>query len=345
MNRSLQNKQIYLAFGLPLLIFGLMFLLTWQSFYQVNSQLFIAITYDLTITAPLLYFLMIRKTAIPNLTVVPVFLLGLLIGNLILPEAHQQHLDGMMTYVFPLFELFVVGTIVYKSSQVVKNFKGHPAKDDFYARALMATKATIGDHKIAHLLAFEISAFYYAFFVWKHKTLASNQYTSYKRNGIGAMFWAVIMILSIETVAVHLLLERWSPLVAWLLTLGSLYMNLQIFAHLKALKQRYTTLLPDQLMIRNGLLGACEIPLDLIERVELSRKEIKDDERIVHKATVLENLESHNLCLYLKEQQQLRLPYGKEIPYDVLCVFIDEKDCFYNDLRLAMEARSSEKQD
>ena len=71
-----------------------------------------AITFDLLITTPILYYLIIRKRSIPKTTIIPVFILGIIVASIILPQAHQGYLELVKTWFLPLLELGVFTYLV-----------------------------------------------------------------------------------------------------------------------------------------------------------------------------------------------------------------------------------------
>src|SRR4051812_38320037 len=74
-----------LALGLPLLVMtACSILVCTPLFLHHDQRLSTAIVLDLTLTAPLLYFLAIRKTSISNATTIRIFLLGVLLAGLLL---------------------------------------------------------------------------------------------------------------------------------------------------------------------------------------------------------------------------------------------------------------------
>ncbi|MCH2043779.1 MAG: hypothetical protein MK212_06520 [Saprospiraceae bacterium] len=101
-----------------LLIGGLLttaILLAQSSFITTESGLPLALSIDLVITIPFIYFLTIRKTSIPKTTIVPIMVLGLILGLNILPEENQAFLLNFKSWVLPLVEFTVLGYIIYKS--------------------------------------------------------------------------------------------------------------------------------------------------------------------------------------------------------------------------------------
>ena len=77
------------------------------------------LTADLLLTNPFFYWLAIRKTRIPNISVVPVFVLSMVLGFSLIPEENQQYLQLAKTWVLPVIELTVFGFIIFKIRKIM----------------------------------------------------------------------------------------------------------------------------------------------------------------------------------------------------------------------------------
>lgn len=112
MNRNLSIGRSFVSFGVPLALFALLIILIKSTFLKDNSILSFAVTVDLLIMVPIVYFLLIRKTDIPKTTVIPVMMVGLLIGSWMLPVGSQSYLRIFKTWVLS-------GLSVYTAIQIL----------------------------------------------------------------------------------------------------------------------------------------------------------------------------------------------------------------------------------
>ena len=102
-------------------------------FHKYPNDLSAGITFDLLLTVPLLYFLLIRKTRIPKTTVVAFLIVGMVVGTIILPAQNQYYLDLFKTWIFPLVELSIVSYVIYKLTKTIKRYKQNKKENvDFY---------------------------------------------------------------------------------------------------------------------------------------------------------------------------------------------------------------------
>jgi len=292
-----------------------------------HPELAAGITYDLCLTLPVVYFLVIRKQDIPKITVLPLFVLGVVLATFLLPDHLEYHLGLIKTFVFPLVELTVLSVVLWRVRKAISIFKAHKKEQgDFSAIFLESARSILPNEQVAQIFTTEVSMIYYALFAWKKNK--SNGFTHYKKSGLLALLGAVIFIILIETFVLHLFLLRWSQIIAWIVFGLSLYTGLQIFGHIKALTRRKSQIAEGVLHLKYGLFGDTSIPLSQIERLEKTRKKVELEDKKVQQLALLGELEGHNLVLYLKTPHLLQKVYGINSPYEVLLLNMDEVDTF-----------------
>ena len=115
MNVKAFNFVKVLPLTLPFLIIASLILLIKSNYFSENPQLLSdAITVDLLLIVPLIYFLIIRRRGIPKITVLTVFILGIVLLTYFLPKENQLFLNNVKTYVLPFLELGIFGVVIYK---------------------------------------------------------------------------------------------------------------------------------------------------------------------------------------------------------------------------------------
>ncbi|HKK77173.1 MAG TPA: hypothetical protein VJ953_18985 [Saprospiraceae bacterium] len=311
---------------LPLAILSSSLFLILSPMVPLSADLAFGITIDMATLLPFAYWLAVRKTSIPQITVVPVFILSVLLLGYLLPDTYTRLPHQIETFVFPVLELLVLGFIIQKVWAFAKAFPQDSTDNDFLIMIRQAAREVFQNGKLAQVFATEIAMFYYAFFSWQ-KTQTSG-FTHYRKNGLVALLWAVIMILLVETFVLHIFLMRWNAAVAWIIFGLSLYGALQIFAHIRALKQRHSNLHERALHLKYGLFGDTRITLDNIESWEWTRRRLSKEDRQAQQLSLLGELEPHNLVLYLKEPTILTKAYGIKKSYTQLMLHMDEQEAF-----------------
>ncbi|GGD53507.1 hypothetical protein [Muriicola marianensis] len=341
MNGTLNVYKSLVIFGVPISIIVLLVLLAKSSIFEAHpAPLSAGIIIDLLFTVPLIYFLLIRKTNIPRLTVLPFLIAGIVVCSLIIPSQNQYYLDLFKAWVLPLLELAVVFYVIYHLRKAIRRYRLHKKGSvDFYT-ALKATCDEILPRGVVMPVVTEISVFYYGFISWKKRQINKDEYTYHKDSGTVSLLIAILLIVAIETVVLHILLAKWNLVAAWILTSLSIYSGLQLFGFLKSMYQRPIAIEKDALLLRYGMMCETSIKMDLIESIELSSGDQEWD-RETRKLSFLGSLESHNVLIRLKEENELVRPYGITRTYKNLAFYVDDKAEFVNRVIRAVN-RSSE---
>ena len=331
MMTKLQDSRNYMFIvGIPILMIVFLWILTKTTlFSSFTKELSIGITIDLIFTMPFLHFLIIRKKKISNFTIISVFVIGLITASFIIPENHQSLLRIVKSYFLPILELSVFSLLVFKSIRVFKKIKLKRSLNlDFYDAIKIVARDTFPS-KIADLLATEIAVIYYSFFSWKKKKLNTSEFSNYKENGIKTVLYALILIVFVETFAVHSFIEKWSVAAAWILSFLSIYTAFQIFSLIKSLSKRpiYIDEIHQKVVLRFGFFGFAEILFSEIDNIEIYNKDLPEDKSIIP-FSPLGTIGGHNIILHLNNQIQIEGFYGIKKEADKLAVFIDDKNKF-----------------
>ncbi len=342
MKYTAEHKPNWLAsLTLPLLIFIACYFITLtEKFKSNNALLSTAILIDLIVIAPLIYFLVIRKSNVAKLTVTRVFIAGILVAGFILKPHSNYFFDVIKTWISPFIEAFVIFFIGRKFYTANKKAKAVNNNIDFLAHCQAVMKQVVGNEKIGNMLSSEISVLYYAFISRKDKRIDyQTKFTSYKENSITTVLWVILFIFLIETAGVHILLHLWNTTIAWIFTGLSLYTCIQLYAHIKAVKARPVIINGDSFDIHNGLAGDAYIQFDNIEKFELSKKIPKDRNAV--KIALIKGLENHNVVVYLKTTIQVTKIFGIKKHTDTVLFFVDKPNEFSTALTSRLKSNGS----
>jgi hypothetical protein len=304
---------------------GVCFVLARSAFAASHTEIYSAITFDLTVTLPLAYLFFIRKTKITKLSTIGFFIFGIVFASFILPTENQKPLDYLKLFALPALEfgfLTYAGFIVFKSRKTYKSLDRN--RRDFLENLRAALVKEFPSERAANALAFEIAGFYYAFFRWKTKR-AANFYTYHKKNGAAFLLAAIAFLVAAETFVLHVLIADLSLMTAWILTAFSAYFLFQIFAHGKAIFLRPTEIAENKIFIRCGLLGDAVIDLKNVESVDFAAPLEKPHKQDVI-LSPLGKFTACNLKLSLKNQATLRGIYGKRKNFTTIFFTADEAE-------------------
>ena len=323
-------RSSFIIFGVPLGLILSLFLFTKSAlFYSFPKELSLGITIDLVCIIPFVYFLLIRKKEVPKITVVSLFFIGVVSASCMLPERQQGLLSQIKTYISPIVEVAVLGFLFFKIRKTVKEFKKLNTKNlDFFDAIQIACKESF-PQKVASLLAAEIAVIYYVFFNWKKKVLKKNEFSNYKENGLVSLLLAFLLVVFTEMLTIHTIVEKWSALFAWVLTISSMYSGLQIVALIKSLSKRPFIIdsVQQQIVFRFGFFSKAIVPFKAIKETVSSSKDLPEDKSVVYFST-LGGLGGHNTILHLNEEIAFESFYGFKKQAISLALFIDDKNAF-----------------
>lgn len=218
------NRTRVLIYGLPLLVVLSSIIIALSPLLKQHPELATGIPYDLILTAPLLFFLLERKSAISKLRAVPFFIGGTIIASYLLPENGQEHLSIIKSYAVPVVEFVMLAILIGKIRKAINIFRSHSvASADFSSISKTSVLELLGKSRFASFISSEISMICYALISWKKKKHKSNDFTNYRENARIALAGAFLMVVFIETFAIHVLLSKWSIIAALVLSITSIY--------------------------------------------------------------------------------------------------------------------------
>lgn len=338
MSAILLSRKNGLIFGLPLVLFAILAFLIKLTPQPEGNVWYFALTIDLLLTVPLIYFWLIRKTAVPKTTVIPVMLLGLGLGYALLPLQGQTYLTLFKLWALPWIEISVLAFLLFKVHSALKRFRQlRGGYADFYT-VLLNTCRELLPGKLVRPLATEIAVIYYGCIRWRSPVLSDTEFSYHRNSGTPVLMLAFILIIGIETFVLHSLIARWSEPAAWILTALSCYTALQVLGFAKSLAQRPIAIRDKILDLRYGILNEASIPLKEIERITLSSGELPDD-KSVQKLSPLGTLESHNVIITLTKEHTFTGLYGIQRQSKAIAFYLDDPVSFQNTIDSLVQQR------
>ncbi|GET46444.1 hypothetical protein [Capnocytophaga felis] len=329
MNKVIRVNRFFLAFGIPILIYTFCYILSHQTVFQQNKNIFSnLIIFDLIIFTPVIYFFLIRNTRLSNKSSVLVFIIGIVLASHIIPAENQFFIEIAKRWGVPIIELSVMAFVFIKIFQTIKKHKAEKTSQlDFYTFSKKIF-CRIAPNKIGNFLATEIALMYYAFFVWKHKKRATYQFTTHKKSSAVSTLGAFIFIILIESVSVHILVYQWNEIIAWVLTGFSIYSAIMIFGIIKSIIYRHSVVENQEITLYFGLLSEAKINIKEIDRIELISKGINQEEKSNKSLSPFSNTDGYNIVIYLKNEHQINGMYGFKRNYKILTLQLDDNEKF-----------------
>lgn len=335
MIKNLKVNKALISLSVVSILICILILLMRSPLLKGNNTLSLAITIDLLLLVPFVYFLFIRKTQIPKTTVVPIMIISLLVGMYFIPKESQTYLMLFKTWLLPLVEISVITYLIIKVRSTIKRYKEIKDNNLDFFTTLKSTCSEILPKKVVTPFATEIAVIYYGFINWKNTKYAENEFTHHKNSGSPAIFGSLILIIVIETFALHFLLAKWNIIATWVLTTLSIYTAIQVLGFAKSLAKRPISINKNSLSLRYGIINEVDIQFSNIEKIELSKKPLNED-KLTKTLSPLGEVESHNVIIYLKETNVLRGIYGIKKEFKTIGLHIDEPSRFYDKMEVVL---------
>lgn len=322
--------------------FGVATIMILTSVWIVNSTAFqyderflsIVITFDLTIFLPLAYFFFIRKTAMPIFTVIPVFILSVVLASAVIPSKHQGVLD-IVKYLITPVELFVFGFIIFKIQKIYKDQKlSRNSRFDFSESLRKVLTQHVKYPSVVNIFTTEISIFYYALYGWGKKKEIDDRifFTYHKDSGYFQIIGVFVFLIITETIVLHIALSNWNLVFAWIFTSLSIYGLFFLIGDSNAVKKRPIYFDEQYLYLRIGIRWFSKIPLKEIKSVELITKgpEGKENANLIL-------IGSPNILIKCMSEQNAIGYYGISRSFKSVSIAIDDKKNLKNSLELELK--------
>jgi hypothetical protein len=290
MIQSLRSHAPIVAFALSLSAIYVVALVIVSRLGQLENPGLIAgaLTLDLTLLVPLLYYLLlVRSRGWPMLTVLPVFLVSVLIAQRLIPRT-QHHVLDLVSFGAVLAEVALVAVIAHKALQLRRRFRERAATGMDVYESLRESAASVLGPVAGGAVAYEAAVFYYAVAGWtKSPEPDDRSFSVHRRVAYAALMIAVMIALVVETAAVHLLVRLWSPVTAWILTGLSVYALIWMVGDIHAVRLRPVQISDEMLHLRLGLRWTISIPIGSIAAVRAPVGEVRAEKREYLKAVLI----------------------------------------------------------
>lgn len=247
-------------------------------FLDAPTLLSAAITFDLLVTVPVAFYLLVaRRFSLSIVTVAPVAGAGWLAAYVVLPVDHQGPL-AFAEFGVAVVEVAAVAWIVRRVWLAARE-KGSRNADPL-ANLRRISKDVLGSRRFGSIFAAELAMFYYAVGAWRarpHLPHGADAFSCYKKSGQGALVFGILLLITAEGLVVHLVVSKWSVAAAWVITALTIYGGLWLLGDYRATVLRPMLLQGDSLEIRAGLRYNFSIPIEAIDSVVRTRPETGPD--------------------------------------------------------------------
>ncbi|MFT4543463.1 MAG: hypothetical protein ACI841_005340 [Planctomycetota bacterium] len=234
-----------------------------------------ALAIDLTLLLPAAFlWLVARPRGWSGVSAIPVAVLGYVLARALLPAQHLESV-AWMAWLFAALEIVIVTVVFLRVRSVMASAK---QGGDGLQSLRVAALSIVPVPRLAAAVASELAILFYGLASWRRAPHTPAEYTpifQHRASQQGALVFVLLMLTLVEGVALHLLLARWSPTAAWILSALTAYGGLWLVADYRATMLRPVLIGRDAVQLRAGLRWSGSVPR---EKIVGLRKAISEDD-------------------------------------------------------------------
>ena len=218
-----------------------------------------AVVFDLLLTLPALFWLMLVRTrrARPQ-TTLAALAGGALVVGVLLPE--PPAFLNLLRVAPAAVEVGLLAWGALRMRAFVRALHRHRANsDDLLESVRLALDETPGVPPLLAGIAAELTALWYGLCAFRTPTPAGPNRFAYHESFVALLVLGFVATPA-EGLVVHVLLNGWSPLAAWIATALHVYGLVWLIAFYQGARLRPVTVTDDTLLVRWSLLWTAEVP-------------------------------------------------------------------------------------
>jgi len=239
-------------------------ILALPDFWENANVMVPAVTIDLSIGLPVVgYFFLVRTRRVGSWVLIPLFLLGPVLVQWWIPESRRD-LPGTLELAAVLFEGGLLLAFLLRVRRIRRLYRVEQHRQPYSLDAMRVAVDRVMGRRVGGAVFSEVSALWYGFAGWGRRSSdrpAGEVFSGHRRNGYPALLGAFLLIVLVETAAVHLLVSLWLGPVAWVLTALGIYSMVWLLGDFHAARLNPSFLTESHLHLRTGLRWSADIPL------------------------------------------------------------------------------------
>ncbi|MDE3053675.1 MAG: hypothetical protein KGJ70_07305 [Gemmatimonadota bacterium] len=328
--RTVDARRIPLPFvALAASIYALEYALAHSAAAAAHPALPLAVTLDLTLVVPALYWLLvIRPAGAPPARVVAVFVLSILGARLVLRPDQREYLSYARFLGAPV-ELALIAWVAVKVRRAARGFHGAGADADVPERIGAALADAFPYPVVGRVFATELALGWYAFASWRrppHVPPGTRAFTYHCRSGLVALLSAVVAACVVELFVVHLVVRAFSPRAAWALSAVSAVGVVWLVGLARAIVLRPVLVTASGIAVRSGALWTLDVPFAALARADTGR--VAPPARGAPGVLRVGGNGRPTALLTLRQPLVARGPYGRSKAVTTVALVLDEPAAF-----------------
>lgn len=284
---------------------------------NINKITVILLTLSLIILPPLtIYWLFLRSMM--KLFVYSSFIICLSISYLIIPSSQKGFFNQILIWIIPILEFSILFIILYSIIKSIVQYKksNENKENNFIEIIRISLEQKLGDGFLLEAILTELSVFYYSIVVWfiKPKIIKNGKVYSYhKTSQIKTIVIVFSILIVLEGVLFHFLIQLWSDIAAWIFTVINIYALLYMIGLYNSARFLPHIIYSNKLIIRLGYQSSVELDIRNIESIQATKKQGGIGENISKETYyAILNIDSPQYEIILKEPALMKSSYGRK---------------------------------
>jgi len=223
-----------------------------------------AVTFDLCLTIPVLYYVLVVRRGAHPATLIPIFGGGMLLARFIVPRGEQDFLHSLAS-LGSILEIVLLAVVVARARKVSRVLRSAGAPDPV-EKIRIACEGIFGAGRLAGFVSAEAAILWYALLSWRRSPppaesgrRAEPGVTFHRASGWGTILAGFFVLIAGEGLGAHLLLARWSVRAAWMFTALDVYTVLWLLGDFQGLRLRPATFDGRTLRLRFGMRWSADV--------------------------------------------------------------------------------------
>lgn len=223
------------------------------------------VTFDLCLTIPLLYWLIVVRRSGRAFALIPLFIICLAVARFLVPQPDAPFLRALSLLEVPL-ELTAIG---WMTVRLRRARRASMATGDTLERFRGIAREMFGDNKLAEAIVLEMAALYYGLAAWRvNEDEDARVITFHRQSGWGSIVVCIIVLIVAESIGVHLFLSQWSSTAAWIFTALDVYSIIWLIGDYHAFRLRPFRIGSETIELRFGMRWSGSVPRTAIVSIE-----------------------------------------------------------------------------
>jgi len=294
----------------------------------------LAVTFDLVVFVPALYWLLVIRPAGASVTrVVAAFLLSLLGARFVLRPDQREYLRYARFLVAP-FELALIAYVVVKVRRAARGDRAAGLAADVPERIAAALANAFPYRVVGQIFTTEMALAYYALCSWRHPPhvpAGADAFTFHRKSGLIGLLSAVIGASVVELFVAHLVVHAFNARLAWTFSAFSALGVIWLLGFTRAIVMRPVLVTARGAVVRSGVQWTLDVPFAVIDRVETGR--VKPPARRAPEYLRIGGSGRASALIHLRDAVTAEGAYGRTKPVRTVSLTLDDATAFAQALR------------